>query len=88
MPSSFTFRVLGTPVPQGSVKATAVELLPTIERPSAVGALMLHLQHIVQGQTTGTNQLQFHCAVSLFSLAQSLISALAATPVSSKSFCA
>ena len=62
----------------------AVELLPTIERPSAVGALMLHLQHIVQGQTTGTNQLQFHCAVSLFSLAQSLISALVATPVSSK----
>ena len=62
----------------------AVELLPTTEKPSAVGALMLHLQHIAQSQTIGTNQLQFHCAVSLFFLAQSLISVLVATPVSSK----
>jgi len=62
----------------------AVELLPTTEKPLAVGALMLHLQHIEQGQTTGTSQLQFHCAVSSFSLAQSLILALAVTPVSSK----
>ena len=62
----------------------AVELLPTTEKPSVVGALMLHLQHIEQGQTTGTNQLQFHCAVSLFFLVQSLITALVATPVSSK----
>ena len=62
----------------------AVESLPITERPSEVGALMLHLQHIGQGQMTGTNQLQFHCAVSSFSLVQSLTLALVATPVSSK----
>ena len=62
----------------------AAELLPTIEKPSAVGALMLHLQHIVQGQTIGTDPPQYHCVVSLSSLVRARTLALAVTPVSSK----
>ncbi len=59
MPSSFTFRVLGTPVPQGSVKAYGSRVVANNREALAVGALMLHLQHIVQGQTTGTISCSF-----------------------------
>ena len=48
---------LGTPVPAPSLWS----ITPTIERPQL--ALMLHLQHIVQGQTTGIN----HCSFTVVS---------------------
>ena len=82
MTASVTFAVLGTPVPQGSMKAYGSRVVVTTLNLLPAGAVTLLLLHIVTSLKTGTFTLQYHCVVSSCSLALCRITAQAKTPVS------